>query len=93
MVSLLSSLLISPEYKPRIVSWFCASDIFWTIIGTVVVDDVEVDEEVDDVEVDEEVDDVDVVVEIDSSETVSFSTTDNKLISFWEELLKMNNQK
>ena len=47
------------------------------------------DEEVDDVEVDEEVDDVDVVVEIDSSETVSFSTTDNKLISFWEELLKV----
>ena len=53
LVSLLSSLLISPVYKPRIVSWFCASDIFSTLIGTVVV--IEVVDVVVDVVVDEEV--------------------------------------
>ena len=43
LVSLLRTLLISPVYKPRIVSWFWASDKFWTITGIeVVVDDVDV---------------------------------------------------
>ena len=84
LVSLLSTLLISPEYKPRIVSWFCASDIFTTVIGTVVV----VVEDVVDVVDDEDVVDYVEVDVIEFSEIVSFRSTDNKLISFSEELLK-----
>ena len=56
--------MISPEYKPRIVSFFCASDIFSTVVGTVVV--VEEVEDVEEVVDDEEVD------EIEFSEIVSF---------------------
>ena len=87
-VSLLSSLLISPEYKPRIVSWFWASDMFSTIIGSVVVVvgiKVVVVDVVDDEEVVVEV--VEDVVVLEFSETVSNGSTDNKFKSFWEELL------